>query len=72
MNYIHKLQAENARLRELIGEAEEQLSFMVAYLHSAKFHGPEHDWVCVSNDILPKVRNVLNIIRTASADSTER
>ena len=34
----------------------EQLAEMERYLHSAKFQGPDADYVHVRTDILPKIR----------------
>lgn len=55
MNYIKKLQAENDQLKQKIESIQGQLTEILAYLNSEKFHGIENNYVHVTTDIYPKI-----------------
>lgn len=56
MNYIHTLQDRTAAQAEQITAAREEVEALMSYLLSAKFAGPDNDYVHVSTDMLPKLR----------------
>lgn len=63
MNYIKKLNNTINETKSEVSEIEAELLEIAIYLSSDKFHGHENNYVHVSTDILPKVRNVLNKVR---------
>lgn len=58
MNYINFLQDKNEAQGRAMAEAVTLLSDLMAYLESSKFQGPEKDYVHVSTDIFPKIREI--------------
>lgn len=58
MNYINFLQDKNEAQGRAMAGAVTLLSDLMAYLESSKFRGPENDYVHVSTDIFPKIREI--------------
>ena len=58
MNYINFLQDKNEAQGRAMAEAVTLLSDLMSYLESSKFQGPDNDYVHVSTDIFPKVREI--------------
>jgi hypothetical protein len=58
MNYISFLQDKNEAQGRAMAEAVTLLSDLMHYLESSKFQGPDNDYVHVSTDIFPKVREI--------------
>lgn len=58
MNYIQSLRETNTEKITLICEAVEELTALMAYLQSAKFQGPDMDYVQISTDLFPKLREI--------------
>jgi hypothetical protein len=55
MNHIHRLAAERDAAQAQLAEVEASLTDLMAYLLSAKFAGPDADYVHVRTDVLPKL-----------------
>jgi hypothetical protein len=58
VNYIQSLQESNAEKLTLISEAVEELTSLMAYLQTPKFHGTGNDYVQISTDIFPRLRAI--------------
>lgn len=58
MNYIKMLEADKAAMAEKLGLLNAELTELMAYLSSTKFQGVDNDYVHVSTDILPKIREI--------------
>jgi hypothetical protein len=58
MNYINFLQDKNEAQGRSVAEAVTLLSDLMSYLESGKFSGPDKDYVHVSTDIFPKIREI--------------
>lgn len=56
MNYINYLQDKNEAQGRAVCEAITLLSELMAYLESPKFRGADNDYVQISTDIFPKIR----------------
>ena len=54
-NYIKRLEQERWLLGEQVIRARQQVQDIEAYLLSDKFHGPDHDYVHLRTDMLPKL-----------------
>lgn len=64
MNYIQFLQDKTESQSRTMAETVTLLSDLMAYLASPKFQGPERDYVHVSTDIVPKLREIrLNLLK---------
>jgi len=55
MNYIKKLQAENAELKGQLSEIHERLIDYMRYYNSDKFHGTDNDFAHVTTDVYPRL-----------------
>lgn len=58
MNYIKMLEADKAAMAEKLGKLNAELTELMTYLSSTKFQGMDNDYVHVSTDILPKIREI--------------
>jgi len=58
MNYINYLQDKNEAQGRAVAEAITLLSDLMSYLESSKFKGADNDFVHVSTDIFPKIREI--------------
>jgi hypothetical protein len=43
---------------EALANARKSISELMAYLETSKFQGPENDYVQISTDIFPKLREI--------------
>lgn len=57
-NYIKRLQDEKKDLLQTLNDIQWKLIDLEVYLTSSKFHGSDNDYVHVSTDMLPKLREV--------------
>lgn len=57
-NHIHRLMRERDDAVAQLREVRDQLTALQHYLTSAKFAGPDADYVHVRTDILPKIRDI--------------
>lgn len=64
MNYIKKLQQENAELKQNLKETEENVLDILAYLSLPKFQGEGNDYVHVSTDIKHQIKYLLKNIKS--------
>ncbi len=62
MNYIKRLETENEELKATLAMANNEITNLMAYLASSKFHGAENDYAHVSTDIFPKLRELREIV----------
>ncbi len=58
MNYIGFLQDKNEAQGRAMAEAITLLSNLMHYLESSKFQGTDNDYVQISTDIFPKIREI--------------
>ena len=58
MNYIQFLQDKTEAQGRAIAETVTQLSDLMAYLESAKFQGPDNDFVHIKTDLFPRLREI--------------
>lgn len=64
MNYIQSLREANDEKTALICDAVEEITSLMAYLQTAKFQGPDCDYVHIQTDLFPKLREIrLNLLR---------
>ena len=45
MNYIKRLEMENAEMREQLKQIQDSCTASMGYLASPKFQGPDNNWV---------------------------
>ncbi len=61
MNYISKLQEENAKLKAQLNKLDENLDCFIGFLHSPKFQGQENgerkDWIATT-DVVNTIRAI--------------
>ena len=63
MNYIHKLQTENAELQEQLKRIQEVTMDLMAYAQSDKFSGASDIGTYISkNDVIARTQLILNEI----------
>ena len=58
MNYIQSLREANDEKTATICAAVEELTNLMAYLQTSKFQGPDMDYVHISTDLFPKLREI--------------
>ena len=64
MNYIQSLREANDEKTALICGAVEELTSIMAYLQTAKFQGPDNDFIHIKTDLFPKLREIrLNLLK---------
>lgn len=66
MNYINRLQAENADLKNTLAEIRDELAGLHRYYSSEKFHGFDCDYAYVSTDVLPRLEIIHRILLHAN------
>lgn len=64
MNYIKQLQTENQELKNEILAIQSELTDAIKYYHLDKFKGIDNDYAHVSTDVLPRLMQILNAIKT--------
>ena len=58
MSHIHRLTAERDVLTQVIADATNELSWLLAYLSLDKFARPDNDFVHISTDLMPKLTSL--------------
>jgi hypothetical protein len=66
VNYIKKIQAENANLKRQMLDAQEELQNFRAFLFSAKFTGTDSDgdrkdWIATT-DVAARLQNICSLL----------
>jgi hypothetical protein len=61
VNHIARLTKERDEAQEALRATNEALTELLAYLESAKFQGPDNDYVHVRTDIAPKLSNIRSL-----------
>jgi len=64
MNHIARLTTDRAQALEQLSAARALVLELEAYLLSAKFAGPDNDYVHVRTDLLPKLAHVRSALVT--------
>jgi hypothetical protein len=64
MNHIARLTTDRAQALEQLSAAHALVLELEAYLLSAKFAGPDNDYVHVRTDLLPKLAHVRSALVT--------
>jgi hypothetical protein len=64
MNHIARLTTDRNEALEQLSAARELILELEAYLLSAKFAGPDNDYVHVRTDLLPKLAHVRGALIT--------
>jgi hypothetical protein len=57
-NHIARLTRERDEAQALVRQIREDLTDLLKYLGSPKFHGPENNYVHISTDIWPKLLEI--------------
>ena len=69
MNHIHRLTAERDALAQVIADATNELSWLLAYLSLDKFARPDNDFVHISTDLMPKLTSLRNTLGQVPRES---
>lgn len=65
MNHIARITNERLEALEALSAARDIVEELEAYLLSAKFAGPDNDYVHVRTDLLPKLAHVRSALLTS-------
>ena len=63
-NHIHNLTAERDALRATIADSTTELLELLTYLASAKFAGPDNDYIHLRTDLWPRLQRLRATLAT--------